>query len=559
MKNIFLNLSLSQIDERLYRKAFWWMAIAILATMAIVSADFGITWDEWIHAHFGQLILRYFFTGGQDQACLTTSGHLGGNLGLHWYGHLFDTVSTLVYGVVSGSVKNAVFQDLHWDNFYETRHAVNAVFGFVAMLFAGLLAKEIGGWRTGCLALILIAISPRFFGHSMNNPKDIPFAATYMVSIYYMVRFFKTWPKPSWKTVLLLILGIAASINVRIGGLILVAYLFLFSIFSGIIFRVSGKLNWKDMGRLASYVCLISVAGYMGGLILWPYGHVAPITNPLNALREMSNYQALILKVLYGGERIASNNLPWHYIPKWIAITSPLVVLAGWLALIPNSFVILKRVRWDHLAYVIVAAFFPILYIIFRHSPVYDGWRHVLFVYPPLVVLSAVGLSCLYDIFKNRWPKVIISVALVLLVVPPVKWMIRNHPNEYVYFNRIVGGLGGAFGYYETDYWGNCLGAAAAWLADHVKQEGIYDPVVVSSDGSVMQIAYVLKNRLENQYIPFSLSKHGVTGWDYGIGLSRQWDREELLSSDWPPEGTIGMIKADNTILCVVAENPNKR
>ena len=54
---------------------------------------------------------------------------------------------------------------------------------------------------------------------------------------------------------------------------------------------------------------------------------------------------------------------------------------------------------------------------------------------------------------------------LFLLAAEPVGWTIRNHPHEYVYFNPLVGGLDGAFGNYETDYWGNSIRMASEWLA----------------------------------------------------------------------------------------------
>jgi hypothetical protein len=47
--------------------------------------------------------------------------------------------------------------------------------------------------------------------------------------------------------------------------------------------------------------------------------------------------------------------------------------------------------------------------------------------------------------------------------------MVRLHPYQYVYFNRIVaGGLRGAAGKYETDYWGASLKEATEWTVAHV-------------------------------------------------------------------------------------------
>ena len=41
----------------------------------------------------------------------------------------------------------------------------------------------------------------------------------------------------------------------------------------------------------------------------------------------------------------------------------------------------------------------------------------------------------------------------LLLLVPGVVGIARLHPYEYVYYNELVGGLQGAEGRFELDYW----------------------------------------------------------------------------------------------------------
>ena len=44
---------------------------------------------------------------------------------------------------------------------------------------------------------------------------------------------------------------------------------------------------------------------------------------------------------------------------------------------------------------------------------------------------------------------------LFALASADIAWtMLRMHPHQYVYFNRLIGGLGGAVGNYDTDYYG---------------------------------------------------------------------------------------------------------
>ena len=57
---------------------------------------------------------------------------------------------------------------------------------------------------------------------------------------------------------------------------------------------------------------------------------------------------------------------------------------------------------------------------------------------------------------------------LTLTALDPALFIVRNTHYPYIYFNPIGGGLGGAFGNYETDYWGvgirQALGREIPWI-----------------------------------------------------------------------------------------------
>ncbi|MGY8953768.1 MAG: hypothetical protein ACKVJP_10430, partial [Flavobacteriales bacterium] len=90
-------------------------------------------------------------------------------------------------------------------------------------------AKEILGWRAALIAIFLIFISPRVIGHSWNNPKDIPFAMTYVMGLYYIMKYITNINNLTWKHKLMVSVSIGLAIGIRIGGLILIAYLLLFT------------------------------------------------------------------------------------------------------------------------------------------------------------------------------------------------------------------------------------------------------------------------------------------------------------------------------------------
>jgi hypothetical protein len=118
-------------------------------------------------------------------------------------------------------------------------------------------------------------------------------------------------------------------------------------------------------------------------------------------------------------------------------------------------------IKWRNRLLVLVWFFFPPAYLIATRAVLYDGWRHIFFVYPALLVLGLAGLVWLFRTLRcgvaGRWsalavPAVALAVALNL--GSAVLFMIRSHPYQNLYFNALVGGVKGAEGKFDLDYWG---------------------------------------------------------------------------------------------------------
>jgi hypothetical protein len=162
---------------------------------------------------------------------------------------------------------------------------------------------------------------------------------------------------------------------------------------------------------------------------------------------------------------------------RWLAITLPEVVLLG-LALGP-AIVLSRAVKGElrprseetrKLALVILAAVFPIVYIAVRRPIVYDGLRHILFVLPLLAILAALALVFVCERLRPRTAKAVLGLGGIYLLYH-LAILTHLHPHEYVYFNRLVGGLPGAYGRFETDYWGNSYREAVEILASRLESE----------------------------------------------------------------------------------------
>ncbi|MDR2121023.1 MAG: hypothetical protein LBP64_09170, partial [Tannerella sp.] len=142
-----------------WQRAFVGLAAVLFFALPLLSLDAGNSGDEDTYQiPQGNYVLDFYASGGRDTACLNFAN-------LKYYGASFDVATAFV---------NRAFgiEDIH-----VTRHIFNALFGWLAILFAGLIAVRAGGWRAGVVTMALLLLSPRFLGHAYNNPKDIPFAA----------------------------------------------------------------------------------------------------------------------------------------------------------------------------------------------------------------------------------------------------------------------------------------------------------------------------------------------------------------------------------------------
>ena len=113
-----------------------------------------------------------------------------------------------------------------------------------------------------------------------------------------------------------------------------------------------------------------------------------------------------------------------------------------------------------------LAVLFPIAFAVLTRPNLFDAWRHFLFVAPPLAALAAHGFARFtFDVGFRRPLRLVAALAAGVALMVVVVDMVRLHPYQTVYFNRLVaGGLPGADGEFETDYWGATYREGIEWL-----------------------------------------------------------------------------------------------
>ena len=443
-----------QSRRDLARWTFVVLAAVLLPLMVWWSFDFGVTWDEKPRHRYGEFIWE-FFRGERTRAQFReTGGHL--------YGGLFDVICVGLEQWIPG-------------NRYVIRHAVNAVFGWIGIVYCGRLAARLFGRWTGVLAMVLLAASPRYFADSMNNPKDVPFAALSVMALYYISTVSPRWPYLTWGTAAKIAVALALTLNVRVGALMYLGYLGLLVLAFVVRERVS---DVRRLGVPALRLAVVTAAVFLLGTLFWPWAQGSPFVRPIRALLGVANFP-YSGAVLFNGRSYEVSQLPWHYAPWWFLISTPPVVLGG---LLLSVFVTVDGRDGLRRAALWSVALFPICMTLIMGSTLYDGIRHLLFTYPIVVALAAAGWTGVLLNAAHAWNRRIAAVVLAASVIGLVAFDVRFHPNQGVYFNALVSGPRGAFAKYDMDYWGNCVLQAVEWSAETARAMGM--PLAISGNPS---------------------------------------------------------------------------
>ena len=433
------------------------------AVIAFTVGDFGLTWDEPVQHIYGDLIVRYYSSGFADRQAFEYRD-------LYLYGGAFDGLA-------------AVLQRALPQHPLEVRHALGAGIGLLGVAITGRATRCVAGPRAAFFAALLLLATPRWWGHSFNNPKDIPFAVGTIASLYYLLRLIEALPRPKASLLLRLGVAIGLTLGVRAGGLVLFGYL---ALVLAVHWLVRDARDARGALRAFGIFASAAVPAWLVMLVCWPWAQGGPFHRPFEALFRLSQFEPLYanLTTLHAGRNLPVMDVPPSYGLHWLVITLPeamllLLIVGGVLAaaaLARNRAELgsLDTARYALLAF---AAAFPLAFVAASGSPLYDGMRQLLFVVPPLACLAGSALSALWE-RASRWSAPARSVGLAacaLYAALHLGVMWRLHPHHTVYFNQLVGGLVGAAGRYELDYWGNSYREATGILVDRLKREAPTD------------------------------------------------------------------------------------
>lgn len=526
------------MNDKNLKYLFWVSAFLLLVVMIFASRDAGISCDEILHYGQSVKVYNYFATGGADRSAL-----LDTDLNLKYYGQSYDNIVTFV-------TKWLGISDI-----YSFRHLMSVIMGWLTIVVTALFAKHLRNYAAAFLALFLFAISPFFIGHSYNNLKDVPFAFAYIAGIWLIFRFIEKSGKVSFSTTAFLTLTMAFCISIRAGGLILICYmLFFFIVYYMLKYIEKGKVNSREIIRKSSWIFAMSLVALLLSSLLWPYALQDPLRNIFESYRIMAHYPATF-RQLFEGKLEWSDYMPWYYLFKSMAISIPVVVLAGLVVFLCFTARISKDRQRINYAFLFFTLVFPLVFVVFEKSNLYSSWRQFLFVYPVIIILSSAGISFFLDSFRNLYSRLAVIFMVLVLAALPLKFMIKNHPYEYIYYNELTGGVKGAFTKYELDYYYTAQTEAAEWLIGYLEKNDVSGQVKVSA---TYDVNWMFRNHPEVKVSWIRYEERSMSDWDYAIITNRYIPPFQLKKKIWPPDNSIHEVLVDGVPVCAVIKRSSK-
>ena len=174
------------------------------------------------------------------------------------------------------------------------------------------------------------------------------------------------------------------------------------------------------------------------------------------------------------GTHILGTELPWHYIPVWLSITTPPFYLALFVV---GTTAILWRLAargwrlWQgdeelQDLFFLGLVVLPVVAVIVLQSVLYGGWRHLYFIYPAFLLVAVRGWLWLWNAAStSRVLRGGLVLVTALSLVHTATWMWRAHPLQNVYFNALAGSNLKAR--YDLDYWGLANRMALEYILRH--------------------------------------------------------------------------------------------
>ena len=398
---------------------------AALALGFIAADDYGLAFDQETQYQVGQHTVDFVL--GENTDLLTRADW-------RYYGAAFEVVLLAFERVLGLTDTRSIFLSR-----YLLSHAFFLVGAFACYLLAHRLFKS---RALALFAMLLLLCHPRMYGQSFFNSKDMPFLSMFLIALLMAHGALRRAGRVGAAGDVGAFAGLGAWLGlagtIRPMAFLLVALLPLVRCAD---FPCAGRRERVRMLACSGALALASTAAFVGGL---PYLWGDPPARFAEWFGLMSDHPTVV-ESLFLGEWISTDQRPLAYIPVWFSVTTPVfatllallggVALCARLAARPRQALADASVRFGLLLASCVLT--TVVVVTFWVGNIYNGWRHLYFLYGPICLGAAGGLAWLCRSAGDRLAALARLMA-ALGLASTLAWVVRLHPHENVYFNFLV-------------------------------------------------------------------------------------------------------------------------
>lgn len=346
----------------------------------------------------------------------------------------------LIYGVVL-DVPAAFFEILidfenNANNIYLKHYLSFFIFLISGYFFSRLLKFNFPNFITVIFGTIIYLISPKIFGASFFDGKDLFFLSVFTITVFTFVNYLK---KQNNSSLVLFALFSAFATSSRIIG-IMIPISFIFIIFLEILSSYDVK---KRIILIIKFLFIYTFFLFLH----WPY---------LWDLNFSNSFGDMNLQVFFNGNYFRQDNLPTSYIPKLIFLSTPIYILILFVAglILYSSRIFFRYLNikeslnlkqcdlWkgekEKISLFIFLCFLQtiVLYLSIDLQ-IYSSWRHFFFVHFFICYFFSYFIFFFVSYFRKK--KLIIyffGSVILILNIEIIHKLIVYHPYQYSYFNN---------------------------------------------------------------------------------------------------------------------------
>lgn len=406
-------------------------------------SNYGLNIDEPAHFTRGQAYLQLLLTGQKKYSDGDLSGKRSSSYKIQTYNASYylknDSGHPSLNGILAAATNRIFHEELGILGDLEAYHLFGIFVSSSLIFLIYAMVRRRYGIFAGIVSALSLALYPLFLGESHFNIKDPVETTFYAFTIYFFYLTLET-KKVRYFLLSSLFFGFAFStkFNILFLPFSLVPYLIIryWNVVLRAKLKVIKHIPIKLYLAFPVGLVLVLAIHYISRPYLW--------SDPINRFFEIIRYYQDIgtgsvhqIQYLAGG---------WNmYPPFFITISTPLYVFL--LFLIGFIFGLFKlRGEKDKFFFLLILwMIVPIFRVMLPGASIYSGVRQIMEYVFPLAAICGIGAMGIRDVLSKTFRKpFIISLFIILGFLPLAMTLYRMHPNENVFINSLVGGLGGA-------------------------------------------------------------------------------------------------------------------